>query len=273
MPPPLVLTLLGLVTAAIGTLGGIGGALILVPVLVLLGVEPQVAAPLGLLTVAAGSLAAAPGQLSEGIVHHRLGITLELAASAGAIGGAAVADSLSAGVLARLLAIVAIVAGLAGARRRPLRNPPQAAFAFEVPGEWPGTLGGSYRLGDGVVPYTATRVPAGLAGMLGAGFIAGIAGVGGGFIKTPVMSDLMRVPVKVAAATSTFTVGITSAAALIVVTGQGRLDFRAGAAVVAGGLAGGLIGSAIQRRLHPQHVRAAVAAVLIVIGVVLLVRG
>lgn len=273
MPPPLALAVLGFATAAIGTLGGIGGALILVPLLVLLGVEPQEAAPLGLLTVAAGSLAAAPGQLSEGLVHHRLGIMLEIAASAGAIGGVLAAEALSANVLARVLAVVAIVAGLAAARRRTLRNPPQAAFAFEVPGEWPGTLGGSYRLGDGVVPYTATRVPAGLAGMLGAGFIAGMAGVGGGFIKTPVMNDIMRVPVKVAAATSTFTVGITSATALIVVAGRGRLDVRAGAAVVAGGLAGGIVGGAVQQRLQPQQVRSIVAAVLIVVGFVLLVRG
>jgi uncharacterized membrane protein YfcA len=273
MPPLLVMLGLSLLTAAVGTLGGIGGAIMLVPVLVLIGVEPQIAAPLGLLSVGAASLAAAPAQLADGVVHHRLGVTLEITASAGAIAGALFADAIPESVLARLLAVVAIVAAVIGARRKSLRNPPRAEFALENPGEWPGTLGGTYRLGDDVVPYTASNVPQGLTGMVGAGFISGMAGIGGGFIKTPIMSELMHVPVKVAAATSTFTVGITSATALVVFAGQGRIDYRAGAAVVVGGLLGGTAGGALQRRLHPRHVRIAVSVILVVIGLVLLVRG
>jgi uncharacterized protein len=273
MPALGVLVALSFSTAAVGTLGGIGGAIILVPILVLLGVEPQVAAPLGLLSVAAGSLAAGPTQLADGLVHHRLGVTLEITASAGAIAGALFADAIPGSVLARLLAVVAIVAAVVGARRRTIRNPPRPEFALENPGEWPGTLGGSYRLGHDVVPYTAQHVPLGLTGMVGAGFISGMAGIGGGFIKTPIMSEIMHVPVKVAAATSTFTTGITAASALLVFAGQGRLDYRAGAAIVVGGLLGGTAGSAFQRRLPPQHVRMAVSSILVVVGLILLVRG
>lgn len=273
MLPLPVLLLLGLATALIGTLGGIGGAVILVPVLVLLGVDPKLAAPLGILSVAAGSLAAGPRQLDEGVVHHRLGVTLEITGSAGALVGALLSDAVPGPLLARALAVVAVAAALAGGRRKGLRNKPQPEFASERLGEWPGTLGGAYRLGDEVVPYHARRLPLGLGAMLGAGLVSGLAGVGGGFIKTPTMSEIMHVPVKVAAATSTFTVGITAATSLIVFAGQGRLDFRAGSAVVVGGLIGGVGGSLLQQRLHPAYVRTFLSVALVIIGVILFVRA
>lgn len=269
---PLALAALALGTATIGALGGIGGAVLLVPLLVLLGVEPEVAAPLGLLTVATGSLAAAPAQLNSGLVHQRLGVLIEVTASAGALVGALVAEQVPAEVLAVVLALTAIAAGVAGLRQRGLRNPPQALFVAEVPGEWPGTLGGAYRLDDEhVVPYRARRVPLGLGGMTLAGVLSGISGVGGGFIKTPLLSDVMRVPVKVAAATSTFSVGITASTALLVFAGQGRLDAEGGAAVVTGALFGGLLGARIQAPLPPAVARRIVATLLIVVGLVLLV--
>ncbi|MCU0267554.1 MAG: sulfite exporter TauE/SafE family protein [Acidimicrobiales bacterium] len=273
LPPDAALVALSLATALVGTLGGVGGAIILVPVLILLGADPRIAAPLGILSVAAGSLAAAPRQLREGVVHHRLGVTLEITASAGAILGAVLGDVVPGSVLSRFLAAVAIVSAVAGARRKGIRNRPDVTFAEEAPGEWPGTLGGSYRLGEEIVPYQARNVPLGLAAMSGAGLVAGLAGVGGGFIKTPVMSEVMKVPVKVASATTTFTAGITSSASLLVFAGQGRVDYRAGAAVVAGGLVGGVLGAAVQARLDPQVARKVLSALLVFIGVLLAVRG
>lgn len=262
-----------MLTAGVGTLGGLGGAIILVPLLVLFGVDPLVAAPLGIMSVGASSLASAPGQVRRGLVHHRLGVTVEITASLGAIVGALLADSLSPTLLARLLAVVALAAAVAGGFRKGMRNLPAAGFSADVAGEWPGTLQGAYRLGDDVIPYRARRVPLGLAAMTVAGFVSGLAGVGGGFIKTPVMSELMHVPVKVAAATSTFTVGLTASTALIVFGGQGRIDYRAGAVVVVAGVAGGAIGAQLQGVLAPTLVRRVLSAVLVIVAVILLVRG
>jgi uncharacterized membrane protein YfcA len=267
------LALLSFATAAVGTVGGLGGAIILVPVLVLIGVDPAVAAPLGILSVAAGSLAAGPRQLESGLVHHRLGVTLEITASAGAIGGALLADAVSASLLARLLGVVAVAGALLGGFRRGMRNLPEVGFSSETAGEWPGTLQGAYRLGEDVIPYAARRVPLGLAGMTVAGFISGLAGVGGGFIKTPILSEIMHVPVKVAAATSIFTVGLTSATALIVFAGQDRISYREGAVVVVAGLAGGVLGARIQHVVAPPRVRIVLAVVLLLAGLSLLVRG
>lgn len=273
MPPLPALVALSFATAAAGTLGGIGGAILLVPILVLLGVDPLLAPPLGLLSVAAGSLAAGPRQIAEGVVHQRLGVTIEIVATAGTIAGALVADAIDASLLARMLGLVAMGAGLVGLGRRQVRNLPRPEFATDAPGEWPGTLAGAYRQDGDVVPYEAQRVPLGMVSMLGAGLIAGLSGAGGGFIKTPLMRELMHVPVKVAAATSTFTVGLTASAGLIVFAGQGRIDYEAGAAIVVGGLLGGIAGARVQDRLQPNHVRLALGVMLLVVGAVLLVRG
>lgn len=272
--PTALLIALSLVTALVGTLGGIGGAAVLVPVLVLLGVDPRLAAPLGTLSVAAGSLAAAPRHLDDGVVHQRLGVTLETTASAAAIGGALVGGFVARSVLTRLLAAVALAAAAAGGWRTGLRNLPHPTFSLDPPGEWPGTLSGAYRLTeDQLVPYTAKRLPLGLAGMAGAGFVSGLAGIGGGFIKTPLMSEVMHVPIRVAAATSTFTVGITATASLLVFAGQDRLDLRAGAAVVVGAMVGGAAGARLGRRMHPRRVRAVVGVVLVLVAAVLVVTG
>jgi uncharacterized protein len=171
VPPTVALVALGFGAAGVGALGGIGGAVLLVPVLVLLGADPLDAAPLGLLSVAAGSLAAAPRQLQEGLVHHRLGMVLETGASAGAVVGALVSTALPGALLARLLAGVTLAAGLAGLRRSATRNLPQPEFAAESAGEWPGTLSGAYRIGGDVIPYQARRVLLGWCCTLGYGVV------------------------------------------------------------------------------------------------------
>jgi len=261
------------VMATLGTLGGIGGAVLLVPLLVLLGYDPWVAAPLGMLSVGAGSLAAAPRQLDAGVAHQRLGVTLEIPSSVGAIAGALLAGVVARSVLVRFLAAVALCAAVFGGRRKGLRNQPHQMFVEEPAGEWPGTLAGAYHLDGEVVPYQARRVAAGLVAMVGAGLVSGVAGVGGGFIKTPVMSEIMHVPVKVAAATSTFTVGITSATTLLVYAGQDRIDTISGAAVVFGGLLGGTIGAWLAGRLAPTRVRTALSVLLASVALVMAIQG
>ena len=262
---------LALIAAAVGTLGGIGGAVLLVPALVFAGLEPSTAAPLGLVTVAASSLSAAPGQLARGVVHHRLGVTLELTASATAVAAALVSDRIDAQVLQIVLAASAAGAGVVGLVSGPMRNLPQPEFVAEPPAEWPGTLAGAYAGPGGTIPYRARRVPLGVAAMTLAGAVTGLSGVSGGFIKTPVMREVMGIPVKVAAATTTFTVGITAAASLFVFSVQGRIEGHEAAAVALGGLLGGILGARAQDLMSPVVVRRVLAVVLLVISVVLVV--
>lgn len=273
MPAVAVLVVLSAGAALLGTLGGLGGAIFLVPALIVAGVDPLLAVPLGASAVVAGSLAAGPRQVRLGLVHHRLGSTIEVVAAAGAIVGALVGPRIPQSVLTWLLAAVALGAGVIALRKTGLYNLPDELFAHEHPGEWPGTLAGAYQLGDDVIPYQARRVPLGLAGMSVAGVMSGVAGVGGGFIKVPVMRELMRVPVKVAAATSTFTVGITAAVSLVVYARQGRIDAVAAAAVVLGALGGGLAGAGIASRLNPVVTRRVVAVLLIGVATMLAVTA
>ncbi|MGY6499559.1 MAG: sulfite exporter TauE/SafE family protein [Acidimicrobiales bacterium] len=265
------LVLLAAAAGTIGTVGGLGGAILFVPVLVLAGTDPALAAPLGLVSVAAGAVAAGPIQLGRGVVHHRLGLTVEISASVGALLAAVWSAQASPAALRYLLAATAFVAGVMGLTRTELRNRPTPEFVAEPPAEWPGTLSGTYLGPGGAIPYRARRLPLGVGCMFAAGAVSGLAGVGGGFIKTPIMREIMWVPVKVAAATSTFTVGITSATALIVFAGQGRLQVEPGAAVALGGLAGGLAGAWIQDRLSPTVVRRLLGLVLLVVAVLVAV--
>lgn len=263
---------LAMVTAAVGALGGLGGAVLLVPVLVLTGMPASEAAPLGLLTVAAGSIAAAPRQLRERTVNHRLGVVTELSASTGAVAGALVSGLVSDEVLTYVLAAVALAAAVAGGRRSGLRNPPDPDCDAGDVGERVGVLAGAYPLGNSVVPYRVHRLAGGLGFMGLAGLIAGTAGASGGFIKTPATTELMHVPLKVAAATTTFTIGVTSSAALLVFALQGRIDVEASALVIVGSLVGGQLGAGLQSSFSPPTIRRILSVLLVLVSLVLVVR-
>lgn len=273
MPETVVWGVLALLAATVGVLGGLGGAVLLVPTLVVIGVSPAEAAPLGLVTVAAGSIAAAPRQLAERSVNHRIGLTTELASSSGAVVGAIAAGLVSDRVLTLSLAAVAVAAAFAGGRRTGLRNRPDPSLGADDVGERVGSLAGVYPLETGYVPYSGRRLPATMSLMGVSGVIAGVAGVSGGFIKTPALTEVMWIPTKVAAATTTFTVGITAATALSVFAVQGRIDASAATFVIAGSLVGGTIGAHVQGRLSPSTIRRVLSVLLVVVAVVLVSRA
>lgn len=264
---------LALMTSTIGSIGGLGGAILLVPLLTLGDMTIAEAAPLGLVSVIAGSVAAGRRQADDGIVNHRFGIVTELGATTGAIVGVLLAGSLSNGTLTYVLAAVAMLAAVGGAWRRGVRWKPDPALSAREVGERAGSLAGAYRLNDDVVPYVPTRMPLGVALMAVSGVVTGLAGVGGGFLKTPLSSEVMRLPAKVAAGTSTFTIGLTATTALLLMAIDGRVDVSDAALVVLGALAGGTLGSGLQRRMSPPVVRRATAFVLAVISVVLVLRA
>lgn len=264
---------LALLTSTVGSIGGLGGAILLVPLLSMGDMTIAEAAPLGLVSVIAGSVAAGRRQTSDGIVNHRFGIITELGATSGAIIGVLLAGSLSNTSLTLVLAAVAFLAAIGGAWRRGIRWKPDPRLSVSDVGEYSGSLAGAYRLNDDVVPYVPTRVALGVALMALSGVVTGLAGVGGGFLKTPLSSEVMRLPAKVAAGTSTFTIGLTATTALLLMAFDGRVNVSDAALVVLGALAGGTIGSGLQRRMSPPLVRRATSIVLVVIAIVLVARA
>lgn len=269
----LLLLALATIAGMLGSIGGLGGAILLIPVLVLLGWSPIDAAPLGMAMVAASTFAAVPRQARSLLTNHRLGVVLETTASVGAALGAAVSVLIAPRVMTLLLGVSAIAAALVGGTRTGQRNTAVAGANLFALRDQPGRLASAYRdEHGGVVPYRPRRVPVSL-GLIGAGgLIAGMTGSSGGYIKTPVMSEVMRVPVKVAAATSVFMVGVTASVSLAVYASQGRLSPAIAPAVV-GGLIGGRAGASLQPRLSAPAVRRILSVMLIVIGILLVVRS
>lgn len=269
----LLVGLLAFATATLGAVGGLGGAVLLVPALVLLGWAPSEAAPVGIAMSGAGALAAVPRQTLSGLTNHRLGVALEIPASVAAAAGALLSVLAPEQALQYMLGGAAIIAAVAGGARRGQRNLPVDGADLSTWRDRPGELASAYPDPAGrVIPYEVQRLPIGIGLISGAGLLAGLTGTSGGFIKTPVMSEVMRVPVKVAAATTMFMIGITAAVTIAVYTSQGRITAAIAPAVV-GGLLGGRIGAAVQPRLPATLVRRLLSVSLLVIGIVLVVRA
>ncbi len=264
---------LAFMTSSLGAIGGLGGAILLVPLLSFGDMTIAQAAPLGLVSVIAGSIAAGRTQLQDGAVNHRFAVVTELGATSGAIVGVLLAGQFTDRLMSYVLAALAIVAAAGSAIRKGVRWKPDASLGAESIGEHHGSLSGVYRLNDEAVPYAPTRMILGVVTMSVAGLVTGLAGVGGGFLKTPLSSELMKLPAKVAAATSTFTIGITASTALLLMAMDGRVVVSDGALVVIGAVAGGTMGSMLQRRMSPPVVRRATALMLVVVATVLVIRA
>lgn len=256
MPERPVIGVLALLTSAIGFFGGLGGA---IPVLVLVRVAPVEAAPLGMLMVAAGSVGVGAPHLEEGLLNHRIGVLGELGASLGVSVGVLASSVVTIPALMWASAGAALAAAGAMGLRSGIRNKPDPEADETSVGEYPGHLAGAYRLEGGIVPYRVRRVPLRLGGLdLGRG-LGGVTGTSGGYLRSPLLSQLMDVPVKVVAATVTFMVGITAGTGLVVYSDQG-------------GLVGGRLDALVQVRVSPVVARRALGAILVTISVLLMLR-
>lgn len=256
--------------AGAGVVGGVGGAVLIVPLLVLTGLDAPAAATAGLLAVATGTATSAPRQLAQRLANHRLGVTIELGAGTGVVVGTLLLSQLPDAAFRWILA-GAIAAAVTGALRPHRAEQPAAAGAVAARvGETPGALAGAYRLGGQVVPYRVVRAPVGVLLSIGIGLISGVTGTSGGYLKTPMMREVMQVPIKVAAATTTFASGLTALAGLAVLLPRTHLAWPLVAAVILGGALGGIGGARLQAVLAPRVARRVLSVLLIVImGVVL----
>jgi uncharacterized protein len=102
---------------------------------------------------------------------------------------------------------------------------------------------------------------------------SGLLGVGAGFIKVPAMNIVMGVPIKVAAATSSFMIGITAVSSLLVYLGRGEIHAGVTAPLVLGTVLGAMAGTRIQRRIPSRHVRTALAVVLVLAAIQMSLRA
>jgi uncharacterized protein len=260
-PSTVLLILTGAVTGLVGALLGLGGGVFLVPLLALgLGVPIRVAVAASLISVMATACASATVNLSRGLVNLRLGMVLEVATSLGGLAGGLTAAYLTQRQMFLAFAGTLALMGIVMAARSGRRNVITDATVD------PGRLGGRLREGDAVYVYRVRRLPLGLAASLFAGAISGLLGLGGGIIKVPVLNSFCGIPIRVAAATSTFMIGVTTAASAFLYFSRGDVAVHLTAAVCLGALPGSLVGARLSDRVHARSLKLLMTATLLLVA-------
>lgn len=251
----------GAATGLVGSLLGLGGGVFLVPLLTIgLGVPIRAAVAASLISVIATASASATVNLNRGVVNLRLGLVLEVATSLGGLAGGLTAGLLSPRQLFILFAGTLFVMGLLMLMRSGRRNV-IADTSVDT-----GALDGRLREGDTVFVYRVRRLPVGLFFSLVAGAISGLLGLGGGIIKVPVLNTFCGVPIRVAAATSTFMIGVTAAASAVLYFSRGDVLLPMTAAVALGALPGSLAGVRIAERVQARALKVLMAFILLIMG-------
>ena len=249
----LILLAGGIGAGVFGSLLGLGGGILIVPLLTLgFGLPLRVAVAVSLVSVIVTSSASAGVYLEKHVANLRLGMVLELFSASGALVGGLIAFLLPANVLEGLFAALLIWVALSMVRRKePAKGAPavptealdEAADAVT----FTDTLGGP--------GYRVHSLPLGVGGSLFAGLVSALLGVGGGIIKVPTMHLMMGVPLKVATATSNMMIGITAVSSAVIYLLRGQIDpFVAGPTAV-GVFAGAMIGTRIAPRVDVRVLR------------------
>jgi uncharacterized protein len=245
----IVLIVIGALAGGLGSIAGVGGGIIITPVLVLFFHIPLPnAVAASLVAVIATSTAASSVHVERHVTDVRLAMTLELTTTLGAAAAAMVATRINHRVIA-IIFICFLLYSAWSMLKKELNAKKQAQQE-------------SWEVGQ---PYTARNYPAGLAVALVAGSVSGLLGIGGGPIKVPAMYLIMGVPLRVATATSNFMIGVTAATSALVYYGRGDLRLEIAGPLVVGVFSGSLIGA----RLAPKMKARAIAFVLIALMVYL----
>ena len=260
---------LGTVAGVTGTLLGLGGGVFLVPFLVLIvGLPFHQAAAISLVTVIATSSAVSAARAGRHLINLRFGMLLEVATAAGGLAGGLTAQMLAAATLQRLFALAAFAVGAITLGR--MRRPAEPVLDVD-----PGVLGGRYLdeyLGREVT-YRPTHLPVALGASFVAGNVSTLLGLGGGFIKVPVLAAWCGVPLRAAAATSAFMIGVTATSGAVVYYGHGAMIPELAAAAVIGVELGSSAGLKLGGRLDSRWLEGLLAAVLVGVGVAMLARA
>lgn len=233
----LLLCLLGFGAGSFGALAGVGGGVIITPVLVMyFGLPIHQAIGVSLVSVIATSTAASAVNVERQVADIRLGMTLELATTIGAAIAAIIAGSVDKRTLAVLFCCFLGYSAFSMAQK--VWRSRKEAPTKEIP------------------PYEPTNYPAGMGVALLAGGFSGLLGVGGGVIKVPAMFLFMKVPLRVATATSNFMIGVTAATSAYIYYGRGDVSIVHAAPIVSGVFAGSFLGARLAPRVRSLYVTA-----------------
>lgn len=255
----------GAAAGVFGSLLGLGGGVLIVPLLTLgFGRPLREAVAVSLVCVIVTSSAAAGAYLRGRIANLRLGAVLALFTASGALVGGLIAflvpERVLAGLFAALLAYVAFSMFRASTAPKTATAAPAPSGASAGPSGPASAPAAPGRL-DGPGYRVRSLVPGSVAS-LGAGVISALLGVGGGVINVPTMHLLMGVPLRVATATSNLMIGVTAVASAIIYLLRGGLDPYIAGPTAVGVFVGASVGARIASRVDVRLLRILFVVVL-----------
>ena len=254
----------------LGALTGLGGGVVVVPMLTLLfHVDIKYAIGASLVSVIATSSGAAAAYVREGYSNIRIGMFLETATTVGAIVGAAIALHVSGSAIAIVFGLVLLYSAFLSSRHREEHGlqMQSSKLAEKL------RLAGSYPTSEGKQSYAVTGVPAGYSLMFSAGVLSGLLGIGSGAVKVLAMDQAMKIPFKVSTTTSNFMIGVTAAASAGLYLSRGYIGPGIAMPVMLGVLAGSLIGAKVLVRAKVKALRYLFAAVIVALGIEMIFNG
>src|SRR5712675_2335747 len=260
----------GIVAGGLGALLGLGGGVFLVPFLNLVLRFPfSAAAAISLTTVIATSSTVSAGRAGKQLINMKLGMLLEVATAAGSFLGGVTAQFVSQSLLQRLFGVVAVIVAVIMLSRLRRRN------VILDPAADPGVLGGRYHEAESgcTVTYRVKRLPLAIAASFVAGNVSSLLGIGGGIIKVPVLNAWCGVPLRAAAATSAFMIGVTATAGAVIYYGRGQLIPVLAAAAVLGVQLGSSAGMRVASRAPVRWLKVLMACVLAIVAVLMFTRS
>lgn len=231
-----------LLAGFLGALTGLGGGVVIVPLLTLVfHVDLKYAIGAALVSVIATSSGAAAAYVKEGYSNVRVGMFLEIATTIGALSGAGLALYLKASVIAVIFGLVLIYSAYTSIREQPhdtrQHQPDRIATWLRMDSTYPTE--------HGLQSYHVSGIPLGFVLMYVAGVLSGLLGIGSGAVKVLAMDKAMKLPFKVSTTTSNFMIGVTAAASAGIYLSRGYIDPGLAMPVMLGVLIGSLTGARI----------------------------
>ena len=265
-----IIIAVSIVSGCFGAMLGLGGGVILIPVLVsVLGVDVKTAIAASLVAVVTTSGAAALVRGRDSMSNYRVGVTLEVVAGLGAIAGAMLATIAPADMLTMLFGVSLLMTAALSWRG-------VSDAAAVLPQTWWGRvlqLDGIVETKEGIRVYHVQKVPLGLGVMTIAGLLSGMLGIGSGAYKVLAMDSCMRMPFRVSTITSNFMIGITAASGVMVYLRDGMVDPTIAGPVLIGIVPGAMFGSWLVPKIHVSTLKKIFLVVLLLVGLQMMLKG
>lgn len=254
----------------LGSLTGLGGGVVVIPVLTLcFGVDFHYAVGAALVASIATSSGSGSAYVKEGVTNIRLGMFLEIATTIGAVCGAAVAIYLNSNTIAIIYGSVLVLTAAMQQRRKSDHDGvvgSEMARRLKLFGSWPQK--------DGTMKhYQLRHVGGGFSVMYVAGVLSGILGIGSGVLKVIAMDGIMKVPFKVSTTTSNFMMGVTACASAVIYVQRGNIVPGMACPVMIGVLFGALTGAKLLKRLDVRLLRRIFCIVILIVAANMIYQG